>query len=221
MEIRLFKAIDALSEQLDKFKNQQDPKVVEKASGFLHSSFLAAIEEFLNSDRQIGLFELPDVSNTTGILEYTKWFFRCLFEIARQRKTFDQKLCMVLEEAHTVIPEWNFIGVEEKKAQSLVNNISQIALQGRKYGIGFVIVAQRTANVSKTILTQCNSIVAFQQFDKTSADFLLNYMGPEMVGALSSLRFRQAIAVWKGFSIGRAVIFEVPEINEPGNSGRA
>ena len=30
---------------------------------------------------------------------------------------------MVLEEAHTVIPEWNLIGVEEKTAQALVNAI--------------------------------------------------------------------------------------------------
>jgi DNA helicase HerA-like ATPase len=124
-------------------------------------------------------------------------------------------VCVVLEEAHTVIPEWNFIGVEERKAQSLVNSISQIALQGRKYNVGFIVVAQRTANVSKTVLTQCNTIVAFQQFDKTSADFLLNYMGTEMVAALPALRFRQAIAVGKAFRSGIPVIFEVPEIQEP------
>ncbi len=26
----------------------------------------------------MALFDLPDISNTTGILEYTKWFFRGL-----------------------------------------------------------------------------------------------------------------------------------------------
>ena len=78
----------------------------------------------------------------------------------------------------------------------------------------FIVVAQRTANVSKTVLTQCNTIVAFQQFDKTSSDFLLNYMGTEMVAALPSLRFRQAIAVGKAFRSGVPVIFEVPEIRE-------
>lgn len=169
----------------------------------------------MGSENPIGLFELPDVSNTTGILEYTKWFFRGLFQLARQDQNLGKQVCVVLEEAHTVIPEWNFIGIDEKKAQSLVNSISQIALQGRKHNIGFMVIAQRTANVSKTVLTQCNTVIAFQQFDKTSADFLLNYMGADMVAALPSLRFRQAIAVGKAFRSGVPMIFEVPEIQEP------
>ena len=73
--------------------------------------------------------------------------------------------------------------------------------------------------VSKTILTQCNTIVAFQQFDKTSSDFLLNYMGAEMVASLPALRFRQAIAVGKAFRSGVPLIFEVPEIEEPESKG--
>ena len=45
--------------------------------------------------------------------------------------------------------------------------MGQIALQGRKYGIGMLVIAQRTANVSKTILTQCNTVICFQAFDET------------------------------------------------------
>ena len=210
----LFEAIDALSTELEKFGNQQNKQLIASKTNVLKNLFYQAVKDFMQSDQKIALFELPDVSNTTGILEYTKWFFRGLFQIARQDANFGKQVCVVLEEAHTVIPEWNFIGVEEKKAQSLVNSISQIALQGRKYNVGFIVVAQRTANVSKTVLTQCNTIVAFQQFDKTSSDFLLNHMGAEMVAALPTLRFRQAIAVGKAFRSGVPVIFEVPEINE-------
>ena len=66
--------------------------------------------------------------------------------------------------------------------------------------------------------------MAFEQFDKTSSDFLLNYMGTEMVLALPTLRFRQAIAVGKAFRSGVPVIFEVPEIKEdfePGQNASA
>ncbi len=215
---RLFGAIDTLSTELDKFKNQQNQSVIKTNTEILETCFYNAVRQFVQSDRSIVLFELPDVSNTTGILEYTKWFFRGLFQVARQDANFGKKVCVVLEEAHTVIPEWNFIGVEDRKASSLVNSISQIALQGRKYNVGFIVVAQRTANVSKTVLTQCNTVVAFQQFDKTSSDFLLNYMGTEMVSALPSLRFRQAIAVGKAFRSGLPVIFVVPEILESGST---
>ena len=211
----LFKAIDAISLELEKFGNQQNKQLLEEKTRVLRDLFYEDVKLFIQSDRPLALFELPDVSNTTGILEYTKWFFRGLFQVARQDRNFGKQVCVVLEEAHTVVPEWNFIGAEDKKAQSLVNSISQIALQGRKYNVGFIVIAQRTANVSKTILTQCNSIVAFQQFDKTSSEFLTNYMGSEMVSALSALRFRQAIAVGKAFRSGVPLIFEVPTIEEP------
>ncbi len=211
----LFSAIDTVATEQCKFKNQQIASVIEKGEKNIGNTFYTAIKRFLESDdHSIALFELPDVTNTTGILDYTKWFFKALFLIARKHANFGKRLCIVLEEAHTVVPEWNFIGVAERDAQSLVNSIGQIALQGRKYGVGFIVIAQRTANVSKTILTQCNSIVAFQQFDKTSSDFLSNYMGPEMVDVLPNLRQRQAIGVGKGFTSKIPIIFHVPEIIE-------
>ena len=113
------------------------------------------------------------------------------------------------------MPEWNFLGVDDKRSSSVVNSIAQIALQGRKYGVGFIVIAQRTANVSKTVLTQCNSVVAFQQFDKTSAEFLGNYMSTDYVASLTRLKPRHAIAVGKAFSSGTPMIFAVPEIVEP------
>ena len=58
-----------------------------------------------------------------------------------------------------MVPEWNFSGVSDKISQPLLNSIAQIALQGRKYNVGLLVIAQRTANVSKTILTQCNTII--------------------------------------------------------------
>ena len=67
----------------------------------------------------------------------------------------------------------------------------------------------------------CNSVVAFQQFDKTSADFLTNYMGSDMVEALPLLRPRQAIAVGKAFRSGMPSIFQVPDIVEPEHAEEA
>ncbi|MEM7122451.1 MAG: DUF87 domain-containing protein [Pseudomonadota bacterium] len=211
----LFRAIDSISEEMAKFANQRDQRVIDENEETLKNQFQIDIETFLNSEDPISIFELPDVSNTTGILDYTRWFFRTLFHIAKTENDFGHQVCVVLEEAHTVVPEWNFIGSDDRGAQALVNSIGQIALQGRKYGIGFMVIAQRTANVSKTILTQCNSIVAFQQFDKTSTDFLTNYMGSDMVAALPMLRPRQAIAVGKAFRSGSPSIFQVPDIEEP------
>lgn len=147
-------------------------------------------------------------------LEYTKWFFKTLFDIARKEKNYGKKVCVVLEEAHTVIPENGSSGMGDKTSQALVNSVAQIALQGRKYDIGFIVIAQRTANVSKTVLTQCNSFIAFQQFDKTSGDFFGNILGKDMVATLPRLKKRQAIAVGKAFKANMPMIFEVGNIAE-------
>lgn len=211
----MFQAIDALSEEMAEFKNKRNQGRITHFEKILTQHFNEVITGFLQSNRRISIFELPDVSNTTSILDYTRWFFKILFQIAKSNANCGKQICMVLEEAHTVVPEWNFIGTDDKVSQSLVNSIGQIALQGRKYQIGFMVIAQRTANVSKTVLTQCNSVIAFQQFDKTGADFLTNYMGSEMVAALPMLRPRQAIAVGKAFRSGMPTIFQVPHIDEP------
>lgn len=44
------------------------------------------------------------------------FFATLLFDIARKDPGLGCKLCVVIEEAHTVIPEWNFIGVEGEKS---------------------------------------------------------------------------------------------------------
>ena len=214
---QIFGAIDELTLELSNFKNKQNAPFIADKEQLIHQLLFTSIQGFLQSDTSmLALFELPDVSNTTAIFEYTRWFFKVLFEIAKKHNNFGKRLCIVLEEAHTVIPEWNFNAAGgDKYAGALVNSISQIALQGRKYNVGFIVIAQRTANVSKTVLTQCNSIIAFQQFDNTSREFLGNYMGTEMVDTLPNLKFRQAIAVGKGFRTGIPIIFEVPEIQEP------
>lgn len=210
----LFDAIDKLSEELTKYPNQRNQETIDEQKKILLENFKNYICEFIQSSKNISILELPDVENSINILEYTRYFFKALFDLAKSGDFKNNKICVVLEEAHTIIPEWNFIGVDDRKAQSLVNAIGQIALQGRKYNIGFIVIAQRTANVSKTVLTQCNSIIAFQQFDRTSSDFLSNYMDDKMVHSLCTLKFRQACAVGRAFKSGIPIIFEVPIIKD-------
>lgn len=207
-------AINELTVEMSNYKNKQDQEYIKKRKKTIYDGFHAAIESYLKGDDIVRIFELPDVSNTEGVLEYTQRFFQTLFRIARDSDCFGKRVCIVLEEAHTVVPEWNFVGLADRSSQSLVNNISQIALQGRKYGVGFIIVAQRTASVSKTILTQCNTIIAFQCFDGTSIEFLSHYLPKAVAEALPNLRFRRAVAVGKAIRGSVPLIFDVPEIEE-------
>lgn len=215
-DAELYKTFEWVSNELEKFGNQQEKEKLKRADEFIKSTLKIALETFLQSEEsRISIFELPDVSNTASILEYTRQLFKALFGIAKSQKCFNHKVCIVLEEAHTVIPEWNFVGIADKSSQSLLNSIAQIALQGRKYDVGLLVIAQRTANVSKTVLTQCNTIISFQEFDKTSSEFLSNYFGQGIASVLPNLKFRQAIAAGKALKSNVPMIFEVPEIIEP------
>jgi uncharacterized protein len=212
-DAELYKTFEWVSNELEKFGNQQDKDKLKKADEFIRSTLNVAIESFLKSkESRISIFELPDVSNTANILEYTRQLFKALFTVAKLERCFGHKVCVVLEEAHTIIPEWNFVGIADKSSQSLLNSIAQIALQGRKYDVGLLVIAQRTANVSKTILTQCNTIISFQEFDKTSSEFLSNYFGQGIANVLPNLKFRQAIAAGKALKSNVPMIFEVPEL---------
>lgn len=209
-----FQAIEAIASEKAKFANQQNKDTIQVSENTIKTSFYNSIKSFLEGNNNLSIFEIPDITNNSDILDYTKWFFWSLFKTAKTKNSFGKRVCVVLEEAHTVIPELSTMGVSDFASKATVNSIAQIALQGRKYNIGFIVIAQRTANVSKTVLTQCNSIIAFKSLDKTSCDFLSNYMGQEFINTLPSLKFRTALAVGKAFKSTVPMIFEVPEINE-------
>lgn len=209
-----FQAIETIASEKAKFPRDQNKKSIQDKEDVIKKAFYNSIKTFLESDKSLSVFEIPDITNNSDILDYTKLFFWNLFKTAKTMNNFGKRVCVVLEEAHTIIPELSTMGVSDFASKATVNSIAQIALQGRKYNIGFIVIAQRTANVSKTVLTQCNSIIAFKSLDKTSCDFLSNYMGQEFINILPSLKFRTAIAVGKAFKSTIPMIFEVPEINE-------
>jgi uncharacterized protein len=101
------------------------------------------------------------------------------------------RVCVVYEEAHSLVPEWN--AVVNEGDRSAVNGTARAILQGRKYGLGCILVTQRTANVTKTILNQCNTIFAMRTFDDTGKEFLSNYIGADYASVLPSLQERHAV----------------------------
>lgn len=208
------KEIETLAIEMAKFANSRNHAVISNCEKNIKVRFFNAIKTFLEGEEEKVVFELADITNNAGVLDYTRWFFWVLFNVAKNRKNYGKRVCVVLEEAHTVIPEISTMGTSENASKATVNSIAQIALQGRKYEIGFIVIAQRTANVSKTVLTQCNSIVAFQELDKTTSDFLSNYMGRDYVDILPTLKPRMAIAMGKAFRSTAPMLFEVPTIIE-------
>lgn len=208
------KAIDILAQETAKFADRRNLSVISTQETTIKVTFKTAIERFLTGEQVKVVFELSEITNNASNLEYTRWFFWVLFNTAKHYGNYGKRVCVVLEEAHTIIPEISSMGVSDTASKATVNSIAQIALQGRKYNIGFIVIAQRTANVSKTVLTQCNSVIVFQELDRTTSDFLANYMGKSFVDILPTLKSRTAIAMGKAFRSNAPMIFEVPNIEE-------
>lgn len=122
------------------------------------------------------------------------------------------KVLLVFEEAHSLIPEWN--STANPGDQSASNGTAKVILQGRKYGLGSFIVTQRTANISKSILNQCNTIFALRVFDDTGKQFLENYIGSDYANVLPTLEERHCVAVGKALKLKQPIILKLNDAEE-------
>jgi uncharacterized protein len=80
-----------------------------------------------------------------------------------------QPLLIVLEEAHRFLPETTGTGTgtgtgtTTNKAETPANRtVAKIAKEGRKYGVGLVVVTQRPSEIDSTVLSQCGTMVALR-----------------------------------------------------------
>ncbi|MEW8495921.1 MAG: DUF87 domain-containing protein [Candidatus Thiodiazotropha taylori] len=117
------------------------------------------------------------------------------------------RACLIYEEAHSLVPEWNSVASEGDKNATAAS--ARAILQGRKFGLGCLLITQRTANVTKTILNQCNSIFAMRTFDDTGKEFLGNYIGSEYARVLPSLEDRHAVFFGKASSCDDPVMIRL------------
>lgn len=171
------------------------------------------VATWYESESLIGIHQFEQSNNYTRTTrDFSLAIFNQLKNIELKPGTIvPARMCLVFEEAHSLIPEWN--QVAEKDDTTNVNSTARTILQGRKYGIGSFIITQRTANVTKTILNQCNTMIALRSFDQTGLDFLSNYMGTEYSQAISTLQARDAIIVGKSSSSQSPLIFTIPDFS--------
>jgi DNA helicase HerA-like ATPase len=68
-------------------------------------------------------------------------------------------VAMFCDEAHLYIPERQSSGGADEVS---VEIFERIAKEGRKYGVGLVVISQRPSEVNRTVLSQCNNLVAMR-----------------------------------------------------------
>jgi hypothetical protein len=113
---------------------------------------------------------------------------------------------VLLEEAHSFIPEWNFVAPNQRDN---VNDTTRLIMQARKYGLRFIIVSQRTAVVSKSALSQCDNYIVFRTIDHTGLEYIESLAGTAFRDTLSNLRKHEALCMGPAFNADQPVIIEL------------
>ena len=183
-----------LKELIDEF----EPEIKKQTKNFLE-------KENVN----LAIFELENIANTQATLRLTELYLSSIFNWAKKNRK-QENILLVLEEAHTIIPETNFFKNDRSGTNAVVGRMAQIALQGRKYGVGLLLISQRTALVSKTLLSQCNTVLSFTMYDETGLNYLSNVFSTDYIRIIPNLKFLQCIALGKAVKSERPIIFEIP-----------
>ncbi|SFU70072.1 hypothetical protein SAMN05216350_10422 [Polaromonas sp. YR568] len=117
------------------------------------------LEGWLGHDRPLTILDLSGVPSTV-LTRLIGSILRIVYEALfwSREKTEGgmlRPLLMVMEEAH------RYLGQDEKNnvASEIVK---RIAKEGRKYGMGAMIISQRPAEIDETVLSQCGTIIALR-----------------------------------------------------------
>ncbi len=185
-------------------------KVIEKISEFLKPETEASLLIFNPAGFRVSKQTTNAYSGDAGFADLTPCEVTAIFSNAALKACQDMgmtssaRACLVYEEAHSLVPEWNSVASDGDKNATAAS--ARAILQGRKFGLGCLLITQRTANVTKTILNQCNSIFAMRTFDDTGKDFLGNYIGSEYARILPTLKERHAVVFGKASSCDDPVL---------------
>lgn len=164
---------------------------------------------WLGSDKPVTILDLSGVpasmmNDIIGIVLrvlYDALFWaRNLSEGGRERP-----LLIVMEEAHTYLND-NFDGAASSVVQRIVK-------EGRKYGIGAMIVSQRPSEINSTILSQCGTFFALRLSNGTDRSHVTGTLSDNLEGLtnmLPILRTGEAIVLGEAVGLPMRTMIQAP-----------
>ncbi|MDR0799958.1 MAG: ATP-binding protein [Endomicrobium sp.] len=160
-----------------------------------------SIEDFLKSDTQkVLILSLKVPNDTLALFIYmiSKSIFDFKSDTANRKK---DNILLVLEEAHRYITT---ITTDQ------MNNyyIDKLAREGRKFGVNLMVSTQRPSEVSNTLISQCNSLIAHKITNIRDLEFIKNtieYDDKSQIDSLSGLKQQQALVLGEAFAFSSLV----------------
>ncbi|MCY4107831.1 MAG: ATP-binding protein [Chloroflexi bacterium] len=210
--LNIGRAVDGLGSKL------RDPRLaflfrpgphLPQLNGTVKSDLDCLLASWLGDERPVTILDLSGVSpaiqselvGTLLRIVYDALFWaRNLPEGGRERP-----LLVVLEEAHT------YLG--DGRRGSASSAIQRIAKEGRKYGIGIMLVSQRPSEIDATILSQCGTIFALRLTNERDRSHVRTSASDSLEGIfamLPVLRTGEAIVVGESVNLPIRTLIERP-----------
>lgn len=176
------------------------------------------IRGWIGSDKPVTILDLSGVPSTItndviGIL--LRLIYDCLFWARNlSQGGRERPLLLVLEEAHTYLN-----GDVGGRASTVVQRIVK---EGRKYGIGAMIVSQRPSEINSTILSQCGTFFALRLSNGNDRSKITGAISENLEGLTSMLpilRTGEAIILGEAVGIPMRTMIEPPPRDRRPDSG--
>ena len=216
-----------LNGKLTRFVQRLESKITDKRLNFLFNmdeSLLAYdwIKELLerllgfgnnNGVKIIDFSEVPSdiLPLITGLIA------RLIFTVQQWTNADDRHpIAIFCDEAHLYLP----VSASDNMDERGLRNFERIAKEGRKYGVSLVVISQRPADVSKTILSQCGNFIAMR-LTNPEDQYVIRRLFPDNLGDFAEML--PILDVGEGLVVGDAsllpsrVIIDKPNI-QPNSS---
>ena len=153
------------------------------------------VAQFMGGGDPIRIVDLSGVPNEVAGAASSA-IARALFSVKLWQSPEERQaspILLVCEEAHRYVPNRG-----EAQYEAAQEAIRRLAKEGRKYGIGLMLVSQRPSEVEATVLSQCNSWLVLRITNDADRDHVRSILPDSLSGltkVLSGLRRREAIFV--------------------------
>jgi hypothetical protein len=167
------------------------------------------LKSWIGSKKTITILDLSGVPNdilntiigiVLRILYEALFWSRNLSQGGRHRP-----ILLVMEEAHIYLND-SFRGIASRTVQRIVK-------EGRKYGIGAMIVSQRPSEINSTILSQCGTFFALRLANSTDRGHITGAISDSLeslTNMLPILRTGEAIILGEAVKLPMRTIIEAP-----------
>nr|QIB99794.1 Bipolar DNA helicase [Proteus vulgaris] len=164
------------------------------------------VNQFLTQQTTVQIVDLSGVPNeVAGVASAA--IARIVFQLKVWQTEAERKnspVLLVCEEAHRYVPNRG-----EAQYEAAQSAIRRIAKEGRKYGVGLLLVSQRPSEVEATVLSQCNSWIVLRITNDADREHVRSVLPDSMSGLtkmLSGLRRQEAIFVGQAATLPTRVM---------------